>query len=501
MSGRPARRSGGFILLPVALLLALVAATAFLGHRETALSSAQAQGSGDADKARYAAEAGLHRAIVQMHGKGCGGSYPVPLFGPVKDTAFDGASYYASAWPLSGSPVEITSVGSYGDATITLTRSNVPMHQASAVTMTLQPASEGIDSYLVAGSTAGNASKPTLLGTPGSAYPVLRFNLSAIPSGSHVTSATLSTYAEAGSGTGPVALHRLLRDWTPDVNWTTSDGSSAWASVGGDLHPSAVATASFGGAGRWLDWDITGLADRWLKGSVPNQGVQIRPGAPISSLTLTSSDGNTAAQRPRLAVTFLPPCGWTPPGTTVTLAPTADTDIDSGALTLLQNFGAQPDLYLSEGTLARPLLRFDLSGIAAGKTVRSATLRLYLGAVTVAGLQATKTSKTLTLDVHAVSKAWEELQATWLKRLTSKSWAASGGDYAGTAIASRSLPGGSASGQWIEFTLTSQVQDWVDDAKANNGVILLLPTNSTEELIFNSREAAGNRPELIVTYE
>ncbi|BDI04696.1 DNRLRE domain-containing protein [Sphaerotilus microaerophilus] len=493
---RQGRRGSGFILLPVALLLALVAAVGFLGHRETALASATAAGTRDQDKARYAAEAGLQRVTMAMHAKGCSGIYPT-ILSPSKDTAFDGASYSAVAGALSGSPVTVYSTGTYGDASITLTRSDVPMHQASTVTMTLQPASEGTDTYLDSASSSSNGNKGTLIGSPGTSLPILRFDLSAIPAGSHVTAATLSAYAEGGSNSGPVALHRMAGDWTEAANWSSSDGSTAWSAAGGDVHGTAVASATFSGAGNWLNWDVAALADRWIKGSLPNQGVQVRPAAPISSLTLTSSDGSNASQRPKLAVTFLPPCGWTPPSTTVTLNPVADTDIDGDLLLQTSNFGSQPDLYLSKSHEARPLLKFDLAGIPAGKTVQSATLRMYFGAL-AAG---TKLSKNLTADVYAASKPWNELEVTWLRSLAGTLWLTLGGDYNSTAIATKTLAKNLTPGQWVEFTVTTQVQSWVDSASTNHGFLLRLPTASSEELIFNSREAASNPPELVVTYQ
>lgn len=493
------RRRAGFVLLPVVLLLGLVAAVAFIGHRETGLASASAGGTTDVDKARYAAEAGLHRAIVQMHSKGCGGTYPMFLLSPVQDSAFDGGKYYAYASPLSGSPATVYSTGTYGDTQITLTRSNVPMHQAATATMTLQPASEGIDTYLDSANAASNANKTTMIGQPGASFPLLRFDLSTLPAGGHVTAATLSAYATGGSNNDQVALHRVTRDWTEAATWATSDGTAAWSLAGGDVVSPAVASTAFAGAGTWLNWDVTALADRWLKGSLPNQGVQLRAGAAISGLQLASSDSATAAQRPKLSITFLPPCGWTPPDTTVRLNPVADVDVNKDAPGL--NFGAYPDLYLSKGYEAHPLLKFDLAGIAPGKTVKSATLRLYFQALTINASKATKTSKSLTLNVHSVTKTWQELQATWLKRLTGSSWSTPGGDYTSTAAATKSLAQDSVPGVWLEFDIKTLTQEWVDGVTTNNGLLLVLPTSSTEEIIFSSREAASNPPELVVTYQ
>jgi hypothetical protein len=487
----------GFVLLPVVLLLSLVAAVAYLGHRETALASATADGSRDMDKARYAAEAGLQRVTLKMHEKGCSGSYPIFLLSALQDNSFDGAKYYAYAGTFSGSPVTVYSTGTYGDAQVTLTRSSVPMHQSSAVSMTMQPGADGIDTFVESGNASSNANQTSLVAQPGSSLPLLRFDLSAIPAGSHVTSATLSAYAEGGSGSGAVALHRVLRDWTEAATWSSGDGSSAWSTAGGDVSSSAVSSAGFTAAGSWMSWDVTGLADGWVKGSLSNQGVQVRPQAGLSSLTLTSSDSGNASQRPKLAVTFMPPCGWTPPSVTVTLNPTADTDIDADLPLQLINFGSQPDIYLSKSHEARPLFQFDVSGIASDNKVESATLRLYFASL----YSGSKLSKNLSVSTYAISSPWKEMEANWLNRMFLTLWSSAGGHYNSTAITTKTLAQNMTPGQWIEFDVTSQVQKWVDGSAVNNGLLLRLTTSSGEQLILNSREAASNPPELVVTYK
>jgi len=494
----PYRTQAGFVLLPVVLLLSLLAATAYLATRDTGLNSAMAGGSTDQDKARLAAEAGLHRSIVKMHSTGCSGTYPIIILSPVKDSAFDGASYYAYATTLSGSPTGVVSTGTYGSASVTLTRSGLPMHQATSYTTTLQPAAtEGIDTYLKDTGSSNYGTNAEMKAAAGTTYPLLRFDLSAIPTGSHVTSATLSAYATGGNPGDTLALHRVTSDWTEAATWSTTDGSTtAWTTAGGDVVAEAVASATLTGTNTWMNWDLTELADRWLKGSLPNQGVQLRAGTGVSSLTLASSDSGTATQRPKLAVTFQPPCGWLPPDTTLTLAPLADADID---LSLpIFNYGGQPDLWAGRGLLLddRVLLKFDSSGIAAGKTVTKATLRLYMGAVN----GATKTTKSQTLKVHALTKDWKEMEATWLVRQLLGSWLLSGGDYRSTASASTTLATATLPGTWVEFDITTLMQEWVDGVTPNNGVLMQLATNPSDSLIFNSREAASNPPQLVVKY-
>ena len=489
------RRAVGFVLLPVVLLLALVGASAWLANRELGLTADMANGSLDRDKARLAAEAGLQRVIVQAHAKGCGGIYPVPIIGAMKDTGFDGATYAASAWPVSGSPIDITSIGSYGSTSVTVTRSNVPMHQSTPVALTLQPGAAGIDTYLGVNDSTNYGSKPNLNAVYGQSWPLLKFDLSAVPAGSHIASATLSMYASNGSGSGNVTLNRVMRDWTETgANWATADGSVAWTTPGGDLHPSAVASTTFAGSGTWLNWDVSELADKWSKGSLPNQGVQVRAPAGLSGLTLASSDHGTPAFWPKLVLSYLPPCGA---DTMVTLAPVADADIDANVVLKLLNFGADPDMWLSkDGDDEHVLVRFDLSSIASSRSVTKATLRLYLNALP----NGATTTTAMTLEAHSATKAWNELQATWVSRVLGTNWTTQGGDYINTAAGSTVLPAGSVAGTWVEIDISSLAGNWVTGSTINNGLVLVVKGLSPNQLVFSSRENAANQPQLVVSY-
>jgi hypothetical protein len=496
-AARPAwrPRAAGFVLLPVVLLLSLVGASAWLANRELGLNADMASASLDRDKARLAAEAGLQRAIVQMHSKGCAGTYPVPLLGPVKDTAFDGASYYASAWPLSGSPVDITSVGSYGGTSVTVTRAGVPMHQATPVALTLQPGAAGIDTFLSLGSNGNYANQTTLNAAAGQALPLLKFDLSSLPAGSHIVSASLQMYATNGGGSGNVSLQRVMRDWTEaGANWATADGSVAWTTAGGDVHPGALASAAFGGSGTWLNWDVTELADKWSKGSLPNQGVLVRAPASVSSLVLASSDYANAAYWPKLVLSYLPPCGT---DTVVTLPATADADVDANLLLSMLNFGTDPDLWLSkDGNEEHVLIKFDLASIGSGKTVTKATLRLYLNALP----NGASTTTALTLEAHAITKTWSETQATWVSRALATNWTTQGGDYTATAAGTAVLPAGSLVGTWVEIDITPLAGSWASGSTANNGVALVVKNAAPDQLVFTSREGAANPPQLVLSY-
>lgn len=95
----------GFLLLPVALGLALIATAAFLLTRETALDTELAAGSARADEARYVAEAGLQHALWQVNQADCSG------YAELAATPFGAHSYSATVTPSEGSPVTIAATG------------------------------------------------------------------------------------------------------------------------------------------------------------------------------------------------------------------------------------------------------------------------------------------------------------------------------------------------------------------------------------------------------
>ncbi|MCH6563411.1 MAG: DNRLRE domain-containing protein, partial [Myxococcales bacterium] len=136
------------------------------------------------------------------------------------------------------------------------------------------------------------------------------------------------------------------------------------------------------------------------------------------------------------------------------------------------------------------LLRFDLSGLPAGARLSSAVLELNLESVGFSGSG--------TASVHRVTQAWLAPWATWNDYATALPWAAPGGDYDTTPIATApvddTLPGPT---QW---DITDLVKDWADATVPNEG-LLLSASASTDDVTFTSSEGAcAERPKLTLTY-
>lgn len=175
----------------------------------------------------------------------------------------------------------------------------------------------------------------------------------------------------------------------------------------------------------------------------------------------------------------------------VTLSPTADVRILSFFPNSNEGNGGLLAVYTQPGNVQRTLLQFNLSGIPIGQQIDSAVLTLHpnpsLG----------DNANGLNMDVHAVTKAWSELQVTWDSASAGNAWATAGGDfdpfvYATSKSTSNVTP--------INWDVTSLVKNWYDGSLDNFG--MLIRSFNGNELHFNSDEVADAnlRPTLMVTY-
>lgn len=162
---------------------------------------------------------------------------------------------------------------------------------------------------------------------------VLRFDLTAIPAGSVVTSVTLRLHVSRTVSTGEeVGLHRLTRSWgeagsnagiggagapaqTGDATWLRAfTGGDSWANPGGDFASAASASTLVGGVG-FYSWSGSGLVadvQAWVNGG-GNFGWALLGNESINQ-TVKRFDSRENAEpsfRPELEVVYVVPA----PGT------------------------------------------------------------------------------------------------------------------------------------------------------------------------------------------
>jgi RHS repeat-associated protein len=162
------------------------------------------------------------------------------------------------------------------------------------------------DCTLASGSGASTSycSDPTLTAGSDSSHTynsLLYFNTqSAIPQDAEVFDATLRLHT---GGTGTVAASNLRArpvsaDWTNAATWNTRDGSTAWATAGGDVSATAGDASnavSVAALNSWYAWTIpAGVVQGWVDGSRRDYGLQLSAGAgsPTQSYSFESTEGD-----------------------------------------------------------------------------------------------------------------------------------------------------------------------------------------------------------------
>jgi glucose/arabinose dehydrogenase/PKD repeat protein len=160
-----------------------------------------------------------------------------------------------------------------------------------------------------------------------------------------------------------------------------------------------------------------------------------------------------------------------------TLTPAADAYVRNGAYQT-QNFGNVPWLYAKHSSAIDNQRQSFLRFTVGASTVSRAVLRLY-GGLSSAG--------SIPVPVYPVaSTTWSETSLTWATRPARGS----------TALATRTIA--STAKTWHEWDVTSYVR--AERAAGRTAVSFVVPgtVTSTPYAEFASREAAANRPELVI---
>lgn len=185
---------------------------------------------------------------------------------------------------------------------------------AAAATYTLTP-SQDTDVRQNGGGT-NNCGACTQISTrrhPTGEYRTLyQFDLSGIPSGQRLVSATLRVWV-TGAENSTVSLYRVTQSW--------SESTLTWANSSGVSHNGTVmATFVPASSGRYYDVDVTDLVALW-RGGTANYGLITRLAGNNTMATFTSKEWATASQRPQLVVVTDPPPSFS---TTLSHPPISD---------------------------------------------------------------------------------------------------------------------------------------------------------------------------------
>ncbi len=166
-------------------------------------------------------------------------------------------------------------------------------------------------------------------------------------------------------------------------------------------------------------------------------------------------------------------------------------DVNVGTATTLTVDGSSPSSTALDAAL---LLRWDLTAIAAGATVETATIVLEVSDIS-----------NETYEVLEVLRPWVESEATWRDFASGQPWEVEG---AAGALDRGAAPLGSLFASQVGPVAIplnpagiAVVQRWCDDPATNHGLLLLGP-NNVDGIDADSRESATarRRPALELRY-
>ncbi len=126
---------------------------------------------------------------------------------------------------------------------------------------------------------------------------LLSFDLSAIPAGAQVLSAT-ATVCAATSSPSTVNVHQVLTPW--------SEATATWNAIGAAFSAAPVASfSSSSGSGTCgVSFDLTALAQAWVDGSAANDGLLLDQASAQTSYAM--SEHAALLDRPALDICWLP---------------------------------------------------------------------------------------------------------------------------------------------------------------------------------------------------
>lgn len=371
----------------------------------------------------------------------------------------------------------------------------------SQTTITLQPGSSGIDAHVDNLNSTNpdvnypviNAGYNTVGGIPTLSHNFIQFDLSAIPTGSTIVSATLSLYHSptanhSTSTANEELLAKVTQVWSEStVTWSTQPTFSSTDTI-------HIGTTNIGDDKPNIN--LQAFVQDWVTTPANNFGMVMHlvdePGAIGRFQSYASSDAADSTIRPKLVITFIPPCH----NETLSLQPGIKDGIDVHVDDLNPNttdnltpiFNAGYNTVGGTPTLSHNYLQFDLSSIPAGSTVVSATLSL-----THSSAVAHSTSTDNAELFAKVTQQWYENTVTWNNQ---PSFSSTDTIHIGTTNIGDDKP---------NINLLSFVQDWVNNPNTNNGMVMHLVDEPGTLGRFQSYASSDDadssaRPKLVVVW-
>lgn len=197
-----------------------------------------------------------------------------------------------------------------------------PVSQSAGGEITTVTLNQGIDSYLYAYAPQTNYCQTADLkvGEKQKKAALFKFDLSSIPAGTVVKSASLQVYVKGWSGNNiTINAYKILNNWVcPGVNWGNFIKS-------GDRDPNAFARVTTQGILKWYELKLTSLAQEWINNPASNKGVLLGGSDPLNSNSVIISSFEASANKPKLIISYQEAGDFVPTPTLVVSATPAFT--------------------------------------------------------------------------------------------------------------------------------------------------------------------------------
>ena len=162
---------------------------------------------------------------------------------------------------------------------------------AQSVAYTLYPTD---DTYMRSNQTTQKNGTATSLSLEATKRQILaQFDLSPVPAGHYIVSATLRFYVTAAATDGTVNAHRTTAAWT--------EATADWATMAANYDSAIVGSAVPGTASAFMDIDVTSLVRAWRAGTA-NYGFMLTVTGGGSTTQYASRETAGTAQDPQLVV-------------------------------------------------------------------------------------------------------------------------------------------------------------------------------------------------------
>lgn len=326
---------------------------------------------------------------------------------------------------------------------------------------------------------------------------LMRFDVSAIPPGTTVMSAQLTT-GVANTSLDSSPIFELLRPWSaPMASWTAPSAGAAWAAPGASGAGLDRSAASMGTVDFTPPWpfNATGVAavQRWVDQPDANFGFTIQNFNTDDAFNLRHCDYTTVSSRPQLTVTHSAGTTTFRQGASPTMYMGCSDTTIVGAPPFGGNANGWGLVVSGSNPAGSTLVYFDVSVLPSDATVTMVQLQLQGSDPASDGF-----------NIYEVLRPWNEATATWTTFDGVTPWTTPGANGAGTDRGATSLGTGNISSGANTYSLNATgagiVQEWSRGTRPNRG-LLLANFAAGNRGAWIDREGANlmTRPALIVT--